>query len=69
MCLGHQRYEAQGQDGPLRLVCHPELKNGTGAWGFQGEEGIHRTIRKADVWYLAVCSVIQMGHSDKSYLW
>ena len=23
----------------MRYICHPELRNGIGAWGFQGQEG------------------------------
>lgn len=34
-----QRQETQGQVEHLKLVCHPELRNGTGAWGFKGESG------------------------------
>jgi len=30
---------------------------------------IHRMIIKADVWQLDVCMAMQMGHSDKTYLW
>ena len=44
-------------------------KEWDGAWGFKGEAVIYRMIRKADVWSLNICSVMQLGHSDKSYLW
>ena len=34
-----QRYEIQGQVRQLRLICHPELRGGIGAWAFRMEEG------------------------------
>lgn len=34
-----KRYETQGQVGQLRLICHPELRDGIADWSFKGEEG------------------------------
>lgn len=35
----HKHDETQGQIEQLRFMCHPELRNGIGSWGFKGEEG------------------------------
>lgn len=34
----HKGYDPQGHIGQLRLMCHPKLKNGLGAWEFKDEE-------------------------------
>ena len=39
------------QKGKMRYICHPELRNGKGAWVFTGRKTSHRTIRRrADIW-------------------
>ena len=40
MCTGTpQMWEGQRQGGKMRYICYPELRNGIGAWGFQGQDG------------------------------
>lgn len=48
--IGISHKEVQRQKGKMRNICHPELRNGIGAWHFKGRKVIHRTIRRADVW-------------------
>lgn len=44
----------------LRLIHHPELRKGIGAWASRGRRVIHRKIRKANV-----CPVMQVSLPGK----
>ena len=40
MCTGTLRTrEVQRQEGKVTDICHPELRNDIGVWGFKGEKG------------------------------
>lgn len=43
-----------------KLICHPELRNGIGAWASKGRWVAHKMVRKADVY-----PAVQLGHSNK----
>lgn len=38
----HKKYETQGQISQLRLICHPELRNGIGFWAAKQKTVIYR---------------------------
>lgn len=46
VCMGAPK-ECETQRGvrQLRLLCHPELRNGRGNWGSEGRRVIYRKIR------------------------
>ena len=41
--LTHERSKDKGK---MRFTCHPELRTGIGAWGFQGQEGHSQDNKK-----------------------
>ena len=45
--LDPQGFETQEQAGWLRIICHAELRNGVGVWGFKGEEGNSQENQKS----------------------
>ena len=34
----------------VRLVPYPEIRKGTGIWGFKGGKAIQRKVRRESVW-------------------
>lgn len=38
--------EVQRQKGKMKYICHHELRNGIGAWGFKDKEGTSQVNKK-----------------------
>lgn len=52
----------------VRLVCYSELRNGIGPRVPKRRSVIYRMRGREDMWELDICTAIQVGHSDKTYL-
>ena len=48
----------------MRYICHHELRNGIGAWGFKGQENNAQDNKKSRCLVIRLLPYHTEGHSD-----